>query len=171
LGDPRCKLVISHATGDEGSDYPQQIVDLARFQGVDVRFFGDRIGDKRHLNGSGRKIYVLQDLYQHADLVLYPSIYEGFGNAFLEALYYQVPIIVNRYPVWVRDIEPRGFKVPVMNGFVSRDIVVQARRLLDNPDYRHEMVRHNYELARKYYSYPVLRQGLITLINNIKNRM
>ena len=57
------------------------------------------------------------DLRPHADLVMYPSIYEGFGNALLEAFYFKVPIIVNRYPVWVRDIEPKEFQVPVMDGF------------------------------------------------------
>ena len=171
LDDPRCKLVISHGSGDEGDDYPKQIKELARYEGVDVRFFGNNIGDRRRIDSKGRKIYILQDLYLHADLVLYPSIYEGFGNAFLEAIYYRVPIIVNRYPVWVRDIEPRGFKVPMMNGFVNQQIVEEARRLLEDQEYRHQMIEHNYELARRYYGYPVLRYGLQTLINNIKNRM
>ncbi len=171
LNDPRCKLIISHGSGDEGEDYPRQIAELARYEGVDVHFFGHSIGDRRRIDSKGRKIYVLQDLYLHADLVLYPSIYEGFGNAFLEALYYRVPIIVNRYPVWVRDIEPKGFMVPVMKGFISQNIVEEARRLLDDEGYRKEMTDHNYELARRYYGYPVLRYGLQTLINNIKNRM
>ncbi len=171
LNDPRCKLIISHGSGDEGEDYARQISELARYEGIDVHFFGHSIGDRRRIDRNGRKIYVLQDLYLHADLVLYPSIYEGFGNAFLEALYYKVPIIVNRYPVWVRDIEPRGFKVPVMNGFINQHIVEEARRLLDDHEYRRQMTEHNYELARRYYGYPVLRYGLQTLINNIKNRM
>ncbi len=171
LNDPRCKLIISHGSGDEGEDYARQISELARYEGVDVYFFGHSIGDRRRIDSRGRKIYVLQDLYLHADLVLYPSIYEGFGNAFLEALYYKVPIIVNRYPVWVRDIEPKGFKVPVMNGFINQHIVEEAKRLLDDEEYRREMTEHNYELARRYYGYPVLRYGLQTLINNIKNRM
>ncbi len=171
LNDPRCKLIISHGSGDEGEDYARQISELARYEGVDVYFFGHSIGDRRRIDSRGRKIYVLQDLYLHADLVLYPSIYEGFGNAFLEALYYKVPIIVNRYPVWVRDIEPKGFKVPVMNGFINQHIVEEAKRLLDDEEYRREMTEHNYELARRYYGYPVLRYGLQTLINNIKNMM
>ncbi|HFQ89142.1 MAG TPA: glycosyltransferase [Desulfobulbus sp.] len=171
LGDPRCKLVISHAAGDEGSDYPDQIADLAQAEGVDLRFFGDRVGDHRHINAEGKKIYVLQDLYPHADLVMYPSIYEGFGNALLEAFYFKVPIIVNRYPVWVRDIEPKGFHVPVMDGFVNRRIVAAARRLLDDADYRQQMVNHNYEQARRYYGYPILHYCLRTMISNIKNGM
>jgi glycosyltransferase involved in cell wall biosynthesis len=168
LGDARCKLVVSHAAGDEGSDYPEQIAELADSEGVDLRFFGDRIGDRRHTNSSGEKIYVLHDLYPHSDLVMYPSIYEGFGNALLEAFYFKVPIIVNRYPVWVRDIEPKGFLVPVMDGFVNRHIVAEAARLLDDTAYRRHMVEHNYYQASRYYGYSILRYCLQTLINNIK---
>ena len=171
LGDSRLKLVISHGVGDEGDGYAQQIQELAANEGVELIFFGHRVGDRRRINGNGDKIYVLQDLYQHADLVMYPSIYEGFGNAFLEAIYYRVPIVVNRYPVWVRDIEPKGFRVPLMHGFVSNDVVHEARRLLDDEEYRQAMLEHNYQLAMRYYSYPVLRYGLSTLIGNIKNRM
>ena len=119
--DDKLILIISHSAGDEGSDYPEQMAELAQSEGVDLRFFGNRVGDHRHVNGDGKKIYVLHDLYPHADLVMYPSIYEGFGNALLEAFYFRVPIIVNRYPVWVRDIEPKNFQVPVMDGFINRE--------------------------------------------------
>jgi len=168
LNDPRCKLVISHSAGDEGSDYPEQMAELAQSEGVDLRFFGNRVGEHRHIDSNGRKIYVLHDLYPHADLVMYPSIYEGFGNALLEAFYFRVPIIVNRYPVWVRDIEPKNFRVPVMDGFINRKIITEARRLLDDDDYRIKMVNHNYNLAKKYYGYPILHYCLQTLVNNIK---
>lgn len=168
LNDSRCKLVISHAGGDEGSDYPEQMAELAQAEGVDLRFFGHRVGDRRHITGGGDKIYVLHDLYPHSDLVLYPSIYEGFGNALLEAFYFKVPIIVNRYPVWVRDIEPKGFQVPVMDGFVNRKIVVEAARLLDDTAYKQQMVEHNYQQGGRFYGYTILRYCLQTLINNIK---
>jgi len=168
LNDQRCKLVISHGAGDEGEDYPLQLLELAQFEHIDIRFFGDRVGDRRNIDSDGRKIYVLSDLYPHADLVMYPSSYEGFGNALLEAFYFKVPIIVNRYPVWVRDIEPKGFWVPVMNGFVDSHIVEETRRLLDDSEYRNQMVEHNFETAKRYYSYPILRDSLQNLIRNIK---
>jgi glycosyltransferase involved in cell wall biosynthesis len=142
--------------------------DLAHAEGVDLRFFGERIGDRRHINSEGKKIFVLHDLYSRADLVMYPSIYEGFGNALLESFYFKVPIVVNRYPVWVRDIEPKGFQVPMMNGFVDRKTVIEARRLLEDQKYREKMVEGNFKLASKYYGYPVLRYCLQVLINNIK---
>jgi len=34
----------------------------------------------------------------------YPSLFEGFGNAFLEAVYYRKPMLVNRYSIFIADI-------------------------------------------------------------------
>ncbi len=170
IADPRCKLILSHQSGDEGIEYEEQIRELAQDEGVDLRMFGDRVADLRQLDGYGRKIYVLKDLYPHADLVCFPSLYEGFGNALLEAIYFRIPAFVNRYDVYVRDIEPKGFRLPAIDGFVNRKVVDEVRRLLDDADYREQLVNHNYEVARKYYSYRILRYGLQTLIRNVQGR-
>ncbi len=170
LNDKRCKLILSHAAGDEGVEYFQQIVELAHDESVELRFFGDRIADRRQLDSEGRKIYVLEDLYPQADLVTFSSLYEGFGNALLEAIYYRVPIVVNRYSVFVRDIEPKGFHIPAIDGLIHRNVVEEVRKIFNDPVYRHQMVDHNYEIAKKYYSYRVLRYGLQTLIKNIQIR-
>jgi mannosylglucosylglycerate synthase len=171
LNDPRCKLVLSHKAGDEGTEYLGQISELAQDEGVELRFIGDRIADRRQLDNQGRKMYVLEDVYPQANLVTFASLYEGFGNALLEAIYHRVPIVVNRYSVFVRDIEPKGFHIPAIDGLVLRNVIDEASRILNDSDYRTQMVDHNYEIAKKYYSYRVLRYGLQTLINNIRNRM
>jgi len=80
LRDPRCKLVVSHPAGDEG---------------VELIPFGGRVADRRQLNEDGHKVYVLEDLYPHADLATFPSLYEGFGNALLlEAIYFRKPVAI-----------------------------------------------------------------------------
>ena len=84
LEDPRCKLVISHEAGDEGFEYVEMLKRFAKEEGVDLRLVGDRVGESRQRDKDGRKIYTLWDIYPHADLVTYPSIYEGFGNALVE---------------------------------------------------------------------------------------
>jgi len=38
-------------------------------------------------------------LFQHVDFITYPSLYEGFGNAFLEAVYFSKPILINFFGV------------------------------------------------------------------------
>ncbi len=78
--------------------------------------------------------------------------------------------MVNRYPVFARDIEPKGFRLPVMDGFVDRAVVQEVRRILADEDYRHELVEHNFEVAKRYYSFPVLRYCLQRLISNIETQ-
>jgi glycosyltransferase involved in cell wall biosynthesis len=167
LRDPLCKIVISHPSGDEGDEYRDQLVELAQDEGIHLVLCGDRIADRRQLNASGHKIYVLKDLYPHADLVTFPSLYEGFGNALLEAIYFRKPVVVNRYSVFIRDIEPKGFRLPTIDGFVSRKTVKDVRRILEDSEYRQELVDHNYEVARRYYGYPALRHGLRLMFGNI----
>lgn len=166
LGDPRCKLVVSHESGDEGQDYQYALVELAENAGVDLRFIHARIGESRSADAEGRKIYSLADAYRNADLVTYPSIYEGFGNALLEAFYYKKPVVVNRYSIFRTDIEPRGFDVIAMDGFLTRSVARRVREVIDNADERQRMVERNYELATKFFSYAVLRRKLRALVCN-----
>ena len=167
LKDPRCKLVISHAAGDEGYEYRNMLAELAHESGVDLRMIDDRIGDLRKKNAAGRKMYTLWDLYPHVNLVTYPSLYEGFGNAFLEAMYFKLPTLINRYAIFARDIEPKGFRVPLMDGFLTRQEVDEVRRLLSDDAYRQSVVEHNYAIAKRFYSYDLLRRSLRTLVTNI----
>ncbi len=169
LGNPRCKLVISHDAGDEGQDYLRQIQELAQDENVDLRLISDRVSEVRQYDGRGRKMYVLEDLYPHADFVTFPSLYEGFGNALLEAIYFRKPLLVNRYDVFARDIQPKGFRFPVIEGFINRKAVEEVRRLMEDPDYREEVTAYNYRLAQRYYGYSVLRYSLQSLFNNIRH--
>ena len=127
------KLVISHASGDEGSDYEQRVREYAHLLDVTVRFEADQVQDVRGTTPDGRKIYTLGDVYPRADLVTYPSAIEGFGNAFLEAVYYRRPILVNNYSIYEVDIKPKGFRVVWFDGFISEDTLSQVRHLLLNP--------------------------------------
>lgn len=167
LNNPRCKLVISHEAGDEGYEYKHMLEELAREEGVDIRFIGNRISEVRQLDGEGRKLYTLWDLYPHADLVTYPSTYEGFGNALLEAIYFKKPIVINRYDIFVKDIEPKGFELAVIDGFITRELVKRVERLLFDAEHRESVLEHNYRIARKYYSYAILRRQLRTLLNSL----
>jgi len=167
LDDPRCKLVISHAAGDEGFEYVNMLHELAHESNVDLRIVADRVDDLRGTTPSGEKIYTLWDLYPHADLVTYPSLYEGFGNALLEAIYFKKPVVINRYDIFARDIEPKGFHFPMMEGYVRRSLVAKVREILDNQDLRESQCDHNYKTAQKFFSYEVLRRKLNAIIANL----
>jgi len=167
LKDPRCKLVISHASGDEGNEYLGALKELAESSGVDMRLCDRHIGEKRLIADDGRKIYTLADAYSQADFITYPSIYEGFGNALLEAFYFRKPVLVNRYSIFVADIEPKGAKVIAMDGYLTRDVVAKVQRIITDHEYRDEMVDFNFEIGKAFFSYSVLRRKLRALVTNI----
>ena len=91
--------MISHPGGDEGGSYMQLLRERIEDARIDARFITDRVGEERGVNSAGQKIYSLFDVYPHADLVTYPSSYEGFGNAFIEAVYFRKPVVVNTHTV------------------------------------------------------------------------
>jgi glycosyltransferase involved in cell wall biosynthesis len=163
----KAKLVISHASGDEGFEYQQRLRDYSKMLGVDTLFISKRINECRKTNGKGGKVYTIWDIYPHADLVTYPSTYEGFGNAFLEAIYCRKPIVVNKYVIYTLDIEPKGFNVVTLDGYVNEEAVRKTREILADSEKREKMVKHNYRLAKRYFSLSVLRRKLINLIREI----
>jgi len=167
LKEPRAKLVISHPGGDEGGAYMQLLRERIEDAGIDVRFITDRVGDERGINAAGQKIYSLFDIYPHTDLVTYPSYYEGFGNAFLEAVYFRKPVVVNTYTVYARDIAPLGFKTIEMTQLVSNQVVEQTRELLHNKVQREEWAETNYKLGLKYFSYAVAQRKLAARLANL----
>jgi glycosyltransferase involved in cell wall biosynthesis len=167
LNDPRAKLVISHPAGDEGSTYMQLLRERIDDAKLDVRFIFDRICETRGVNADGKKTYTLFDVYPHADLVTYPSYYEGFGNAFLEAVYFGKPVVVNTYAVYARDINPLGFKAIEMTQLVSKHVVEQTKEILNNQTLRDEWAKNNFELGVKYFSYSVARRKLVARLANL----
>lgn len=167
LQDPRAKLVISHPAGDEGGAYLQMLRDRIEDAQIDVRFIAERVGEDRGLTPEGRKIYTLFDVYPHADLVTYPSHYEGFGNAFLEAVYFGKPVVVNTYAVYARDIDPLGFKTIEISQLVTRETVEQTREILQNRTLREDWAKTNYDLCLKYFSYSVARRKLTARLANL----
>ena len=166
LKDPRCKLVISHEAGDEGFEYPDWIKEYALEHGVDLRLVKIRVSDPWTDGADSEDQYSLWDIYPHADFITYPSLIEGFGNAFLEAIYFKKPILVNRYAIFVRDIEPHGFNLAVMDGFLTKKTVQHVKEILNSPEKRKKEVTLNYEIATRHYSYSVLRKYLNSILIN-----
>jgi len=160
-------LVITHKAGDEGLEYLRWIEDYADSMGVELRFIADRIQEKRCYDEKGRKKYTLWDVYPHADLVTYPSTYEGFGNAFVEAIYFRKPVIVNRYAIFEADIEPKGFDVIAFTDFFTESTVNDIRSLLNDRQRREQMAEKNYMLGWQYFSYEMLEEKLESILAEI----
>ncbi|MCK5883367.1 MAG: glycosyltransferase family 4 protein [Bacteriovoracaceae bacterium] len=157
-------LVISHAVHDDEVGYVDRIVDYAKLMSVDLRFFPDLFDEKRGTAKDGSKIYSLWDIYPHADLITYPSIFEGFGNAFLEALHFKKPIVVNNYSIYEMDIRTKGFKVVFFDDFITESTVEESLHLIENKELADEWAEHNYALALEHYSYTYLEKRLKELL-------
>ncbi|MDF1825271.1 MAG: glycosyltransferase family 4 protein [Verrucomicrobiales bacterium] len=160
LNDPRNKLVISHDSGDEGHEYFDHLTALAEEKQVDLRMVADRIRTERSRNSKGEKCYTLRDLYPVADFVTFPSLYEGFGNALLEAIEFGKPTLVNRYSVFKDDIEPLGLDLVIIDGTITDKTVSQVKSCLENGFDGAK----NRRLASEHFGYDVLRAKIEGLI-------
>ncbi|MBI2758959.1 MAG: glycosyltransferase family 4 protein [Chloroflexi bacterium] len=167
----KAKLVISHAAGDEGTDYERRLNEFANLLDVTVNFESNLVQESRGLTSDGKKIYTLADIYPQADLVTYPSSIEGFGNAFLEAIYYRRPIILNNYTIYEVDIKPKGFCLIEFDGFINERTLESVRRWLAYPNEVLECVEQNYQLAKRYYSFAVLEHHLRLLLADCLGEM
>jgi mannosylglucosylglycerate synthase len=166
LGDPDAVLLITSPAGDEGLDYLVALERLAEHHHVRLAYAADRFAPD-HEGKPLRPAHSLHDAYLAADLITYPSLYEGFGNALLEALFYGVPVLVNRYPVYVADIAPLGLKLVEIDGVVTDAAVEEVRSLLASPARIRANARHNFEIAEKHLSYRVLRRRLGRLLDEL----
>lgn len=160
LGEDRNRLLVSHEAGDEGLAYRDDLLALAERKRVPVVFLEP--GEASHPS--------LEELYHHADFVTFPSLYEGFGNALLEAVWFRKPVLVNRYPVFRRDLEPCGFRFVTMEGEVDDKIVGQVRERLEAPEQFRGETEENAAIAAERFGYTVLRERIGALIASLEPR-
>jgi mannosylglucosylglycerate synthase len=158
-------LIISHASGDEGDDYAKHVYQYAKRLGVKILAIDNMVNSLRK-KGKNNSFFTIGDVYKNADIIAYPTGYEGFGNAFLETIYFKKPIIINRYSIYIADIEPKGFDAIVFDNIITNETVGKVKELLGNPDRIAEIAEKNYELARKYFSYEVLEKKLLSIIHS-----
>ncbi|MCA9668750.1 MAG: glycosyltransferase family 4 protein [Myxococcales bacterium] len=167
LADLEPVLVITHEAGDEGLDTLHALEAKAARSGVDLRYVAEHVGDARRQRADGSKVYSLWDTYPHADVVTYPSLYEGFGNALLEAMWFRRTVLVNRYSVYVEDIAPKGFSLIEIDGEVTHDAIAQARALITDAARAEHAADHNYALCVEHFSYAALARVLDEALGDI----
>ncbi len=160
LADERVKVVVSHEEGDEGLEYGGFLRREAERLDVDLRFVPATADPA---DEPGRPL--LADAYAAADLVCYPSRYEGFGNALLEAFFHRCPVLVNRYPVYARDIAPTGVRcIEIEDGELTGEAIKKAGAWLEDPRCYQESVETNYRVGLERFSYALVRERLLPLL-------
>jgi len=105
----------------------------------------------------------LASLYENATLFVYPSLYEGFGLAPLEAMSLGCPVILSDIPVF-REIF--GDAACYVDPCDTRSISDGILRVLTDETYRNELIRKGLEKARQY-SWKRSAEKLAGLINSL----
>jgi len=139
---PSGPIVIVTHPDDLDAEYWGELQAVASGLDVDLR-----------LVDAGRDRHGLASAYAAADLVCFPSLYEGYGNALVEALYYRSPVMVNRYPVYVSDIAPLGLDVVELDGGITDDTVAAAIEMVQGGRSVEEAVNRNFEIGLANLSY------------------
>ena len=175
LDNPKAILVLAGYSGDEGGDYETKLKKLVKKEELRCHFIGHRINSHRRIvrvsNGikpERGRVYTLWDCFANADFVTYPTKIEGFGNQFVETVYFRKPIILTPYPVYKKDIKPLGFETVEMPDKVTEKVVAKVEKLIANPRKGREMVEKNFKLGRKYLSYDWVEKELKTVMKNLK---
>jgi len=167
LDDPHAHLLITSPAGDEGLDYLSRLHVKADRLGVDLRYAADRFAHERWHHGD-RLIFAVSDAYLEADLVTFPSMYEGFGNALIETVYFGKPLLVNRYSVYEADIKPLGFRFVEVDGAITDRSVADVRELIHDKERRAEDAAHNFAIARRHLGFTMLQERLAAVIDSLR---
>jgi glycosyltransferase involved in cell wall biosynthesis len=134
-------VIVTHPD-DLDSEYWDELLALASDLDVDVR-----------LVDVGRDRHALASAYAAADLACIPSLYEGYGNALVEAVYYGSPVIVNKYPVFESDIAPLGLDVVELEGVVTDEVVAAAIEVVQGGHSIDSATDRNFEIGLASLAY------------------
>ncbi len=171
-------LIIAGYAEDEKREYLFKLKAKAFDVHINAKFISDHVQAKRKFS-HGIKKYSLWDAYAHADLITFPSAWEGWGNQFIEAIFAKKPIVLREYPVFLSDIKKEKFNIISLgNGSQIKDnndfyilppqnikrAAQTAIRWLLNPNLTKKLAT-NFRLGKKYHGYEVLEKFLLRELN------
>ncbi len=180
--DSRIVLVLSgYAKDDFSGGYLEKLIEKAHNCDVDIIPIEDIIAHDFASNQINKQ-FSFWDAYAAADLITYPSLWEGWGNQLLEAFHANLPVILFEYPVFVQDLKDKGFDVISLGSEIYDDdasglVRVNQRAVenaadiatdvLTNSELRNKMVKHNRFVCERYYSMDTLKIIISGLLENL----
>ncbi len=173
------KIVLVMPNLIEDDAYKEKLERKCKELNVEFRFCNDIFAHQRSTGDKQEKIYSLWDIYSHSDIVSYPSLVEGWGNQFLEAVKAKIPIIIFEYDVYKQDIGTLGFKTITLGSVIkSRDnlglVTVDEKMLekaasetieiLHDTSLREKVVKENFDIGLEELSITALSKYVKKLL-------
>lgn len=157
-------------------DYFKKLKLLTEKLGVNAVWgFENFLPKRQKINGI--KKYSFWDSYIIADLVTYTSTWEGFGNQFLEAVFFKKLPVIFKYRVFKADISKEGYKIVSLGdrtfgrggfNFVKRSKIEQAVKktieTLTNKSKLEEIVEGNFAIGKRNHDSKLLKKDLKSLL-------
>jgi glycosyltransferase involved in cell wall biosynthesis len=171
----RVHFIISLYQGDEpDKNYIGQIRELTEKYGIPLHLISGRVSSERGTNEQGEKLYTNRDVLANADLVTYLPIWEGFGNALLEAIAAKVPVVTTEYLVYKTDIKIVGFQnVEIRDIYSENGALIIPERAVDEMNYlithpreRARIVNRNFRIGQKEFGFDTLRESIKQVIDD-----
>ncbi len=176
----RIKFIISLYQGDELDDsYIEEIKDLAEKEDVDMYLISDRVSSIRMTNGKGERLYTSRDVLINADLAIYLPKWEGFGNAYLEAVSSRVPVVISTYLVYKTDIKCAGFEnIEIRDEYneegllnIPESVLQKIHLILNSPGKRILMTNNNFDTGIREFGFNMLTEKLKTLLESYSDEI
>lgn len=176
----RVHFIISLYEGDEtDNNYMTEIEALAESKNVQLHFIAGRIESIRRDDEKKGRIYTNRDVLVNADIVTYLPIWEGFGNALLEAVAAKVPLITTTYLVYKTDIKMCGFRNIEIKDEYNKEgellfeekNLVDINRVLNDKVLSRKMTEHNFKIASKEFSFTVLKKRLQLIFDDYSDEI
>jgi len=172
-------LIISGHSGDEDDAYVHQlrlhfdakVKHATHPEGVILLFAEHRIFAEREVI-IDKRYYRFRDIpgiiARHGGIGSFFSEAEGYGNNLLEMISMGLPVLINRYPVYKKDIERLGFMLPAIDdGQFTEAFLEAAEALVIDSQKRAAVVRHNLSILDKKLNHKVISKKMETVLQNM----
>lgn len=175
----RVVILLPNFVEVDSLEYFNELKLLAEKLDLKVLWAQDKFALERYQE-KGVKRYSLWDSYVFADLVTYTSTWEGYGNQFLEAIYFRKLPVVFEYPVFLKDIKNEGYsyislgsKTQKHNGFhfvaetTLKTAAEETIRVLENRSRLKRMTNNNFAIAASRHNVTILKQDLEKILSQL----